>query len=128
MADNFKHLHQILNKVIKGEVVFSTEGTVDAGVLTTATVSVSPVITTVSTLIIAANAARLGLILFNQSANSIYLSTKTPAVASTTTFYILPTFTQVSIGFLTPGQIYTGAIYGIRNSGTGTVICTEFTA
>lgn len=96
-------------------------------VVATATVSVSPVITTSSVKIVNANPARKALVLYNNSANSVYLSTATPATSGTNLFYILPTFTQVSLTQLMPNTVYTGAIYGIRNAGTGSVVVTEFT-
>lgn len=88
-----------------------------------ATITVSPVITTVSQLIIAANPNRIGLILYNNSANSIYLAYGSAANSSTNMTKILATFANVTM----EQPIYTGAIYGIRNAGTGTVLVTELT-
>lgn len=89
----------------------------------TATISVTATITTASVLVIAANANRKGLLIYNNSANSVYLAYGSAANSSTNMTRILATFTQFSM----EAPIYTGAIYGIRNSGTGTCLVTELT-
>jgi hypothetical protein len=92
---------------------------------TAATISVSQVVTTTSQTIVAANPNRIGLIIYNNSSNSIYLSYGgTPASSSIRMTRILATFAQMVM----EQPIYTGAIYGIRNSGTGTCLVTELTA
>jgi hypothetical protein len=89
-----------------------------------ATITISPVITNTSKLVIAANPLRKGLILYNNSANSVYLALGSAANSSTNMTYILATFAHL----IFPAPIYTGAVYGIRNgAGTGTVLATELT-
>lgn len=89
-----------------------------------ATITVSATITTSSVKIISANPNRIGLILYNNSANSVYLALGSAANSSTNMTFILATFAHLIL----PSPIYTGDIYGIRNSGTGIVIATELTA
>lgn len=89
----------------------------------TAVISASPSITTSSAQIIGANANRKGLILYNNSANSVYIAYTSPANSSTNMTAIVATFAQWVMTF----PIYTGAIYGIRNAGSGTVLATELT-
>jgi hypothetical protein len=91
----------------------------------TSTVRVSATITTASVKIISANPARLGLILYNNSANSVYICLGQAANSSNSLTFILPTFQHL---VLPTSPIYTGDIYGIRNAGTGTVVSTELTA
>lgn len=88
-----------------------------------AVISVSPVVTTTSQLLIAANPNRIGLLMYNNSANSIYIAYGAAANSANKMSRILATFTQ----FAMEPPIYTGPIYGIRNSGTGTVLVTELT-
>lgn len=94
-----------------------------APVSSAAVISTSPVITTTSQKIIAANPKRKGLVLYNNSANSVYLALGVAANSNTSMTFILATFAHLVI----PSPVYTGDIYGIRNSGTGTVLCTELT-
>ncbi len=88
-----------------------------------AIITISPSILLVSQLIIAANPDRKGLIIYNNSANSVYLAYGSPASSSTNMTRILPTFTQ----FIMEVPIYTGPIYGIRNAGSGTCLVTQLT-
>lgn len=86
-------------------------------------ITVSPVITTISVLIAPANAARKGLYLYNNSANTIYVSFATTCNSSNFMTFPIATFATWAM----PLPIYTGALAGIRNSGTGTIIVTELT-
>jgi hypothetical protein len=86
-----------------------------------ASVFTSPVITTASKVIAPANNRRLGLILYNQSANSVYISFTAVGDSATTLCAIIPSFQSWTM----QKPIYQGVISGIRNSGTGTVVVTE---
>ncbi len=77
----------------------------------------------VSVKIAEANPNRKGFIIFNNSANSVYVSLTGPAVAATCTRLIA---TYAAWEWLYP-IAYTGEIYAIRNSGTGQVTVWEFT-
>lgn len=88
-----------------------------------AVISVSPTITTLSQVVLASNPARVGMVIYNNSANTVYLSFADTANSGTKCGYALPSFTQLA--FL-QGLIYTGTISGIRNAGTGTCVVTEF--
>lgn len=89
-----------------------------------ATIRVSPSITSAGQLVIAANPNRVGLVLYNNSANSVYLALGSAANSNTNMTFIVATFAHLIL----PVPIYTGAIYGIRNgAGVGTVISTELT-
>lgn len=83
----------------------------------------SPVITTSSVLIVGANNQRIGLWLYNNSANSVYISVTGPANSSTNMSFLVATF---ATWYMPADLIYTGAVYGIRNAGTGRVLATEF--
>ncbi len=89
----------------------------------TATIAVSAFIAQASVKIIDANANRKGLILYNNGANSIYLALGVAANSSNSMTFILATFAHLIL----PSPIYTVAIYGIRNAGSGTVLATELT-
>lgn len=89
----------------------------------TSTITISPAITTSSTLLIAANPNRKGLIIYNNSANSIYLAYGSPANSATNMTAILATFTH----HVMAQPIYTGAIYAVRNSGSGNALVTQLT-
>lgn len=89
----------------------------------TATITNSPAVTTLTQVIVAANPARKGLVIYNNSANSIYLSYGPTANSNTLCTRVLATFTQFDM----PAPIYTGVISGIRNAGTGFCVVTELT-
>ena len=69
------------------------------------------------------NPDRKGFILYNNSANTRYFTCGTISSAATPTF-IVATFTHFI--WTAPNIIYTGPISVIANSGTGTVVVTEF--
>lgn len=87
-------------------------------------ISLSLNVALVSTLVVAANPARKGLLIYNNSANSIYLKYGYSPVTSGNCTRILATFTHLE---MTGPYIYTGPIYGIRNAGSGTCTVTELT-
>lgn len=94
----------------------------------TATITVSPTITTTAVKIIGSNPNRKGLSLYNQSANSIYLTLGGSGTAGPGMSFILGTFAHLSISQLFPQLIWTGEVWGIHNTGaTGTVGVTELT-
>lgn len=68
------------------------------------------------------NPYRQGLIIFNNSSNSMYVSFKGPAVAANCIRVIA---SYSSWEYQLP-VCYTGEIYAIRNSGTGAVTVWEF--
>lgn len=76
-----------------------------------------------SVIIVPANAKRVGLILYNNGANSCYVNFKSTASSALCTV-IIPTFATWT--WTLPEIIYTGPISAIRNAGTGTIIVTEF--
>ena len=79
-------------------------------------------VSTTSSLLIGKNMGRKGLRLFNNSSNSIYISTQCHASSSTNLFAIIATFQSIDLS----NPVYTGQVCGIRNSGTGNVVVTEF--
>lgn len=97
---------------------------VAAGVTTcaTATPTITASIALISTQVVASNPARKGLVIYNNSANSVYL-TYGPVSTSNACTRILTTFAQWDM----PSPIYTGAISGVRNAGLGTLVVTELT-
>ncbi len=84
--------------------------------------TVSATVTTSSVLILPANPNRVGMTIWNQSANSGYLTFGTTSGSSTPTD-IIATFTTKS--YFGP-VVYTGPVAAIRNAGTGTFVCYEF--
>lgn len=91
--------------------------------VSTAKITVSPVITTVSQPIIAPNPDRKGLTLYNNSANTVYCAYAPTTITTSIITFQIATFASWTM----PDPVYTGVISGIRNSGTGTVIATELT-
>lgn len=91
----------------------------------TVLVTASATITTVAVKIIGANPNRKGLSLYNNSSNSVYLRLGGAGNGGTNMSFILATFNQISISQLFPGIVWTGEVWGIRNSGTGVVVATE---
>ncbi len=91
---------------------------------TTATVTTSAAIpvTPSAVLIVAANANRKGLIVYNNSGNSIYIKYGSAGTASVLT-RILATFAN----FTMEQPIYTGDLYATRNAGAGSAVVTELT-
>ena len=77
-----------------------------------------------SVVIAPANPNRMGFVIFNNSANSGYVSLAGVSVASTCT-RLIATFT--SWEFFPDGMCYTGPISAIRNSGSGVMAVWEFT-
>ena len=94
-----------------------------ANVSSAATIRVSPVITTVGQKIVSANSSRKGLILFNNSSNSVYVALGSAANSANNMTFIMATFSHLIL----PMPIYLGDVFGIRNAGTGTVLSTELT-
>ncbi len=76
-----------------------------------------------SVLVVPANPNRIGLILYNNSANSIYLMYGQKANSANAMTRILATFAQ----FVMEAPIYTGDIWATRNAGSGNVLATELT-
>ena len=87
----------------------------------TAKRTISPSVTTASQVVVEANPRRRGLLIYNNSTNSVYL-TYGPTSVSATPTRILATFTQFEN--LGP-TLYMGAISAIRNAGSGSLIITE---
>ncbi len=81
-------------------------------------------VATQSVQIAAQNLNRQGFVIFNNSANSCYVSWESPAVAAQC-IRIIPTY--ASWECYGPG-VYAGALYCIRNSGTGAVTVWEIIA
>ncbi len=71
--------------------------------------------------IVPANPDRKGLVIFNNSANSCYVSPENPAVAASC-MRLIATFASWECYGPT---VYTGPLYCIRNSGSGNVTVWE---
>lgn len=84
--------------------------------------SVSPSVATQSVLVLAANPVRLGLYIYNNSANTVYINFG--ATASSSLLMTSPILTFADFVMLGP-VVYTGQIAAIRNSGSGTLLITE---
>lgn len=79
--------------------------------------------TTASVKVVAANARRVGLLLYNNSANSVYIKYGSAGDTGNDMTVIIPTFAT----WMMPTPVYTGILYGKRNAGTGSVVATELT-
>lgn len=91
---------------------------------TRATVTASATITNAGPVMVATtNSRRLGLVLYNNSANTVYIKFGAPGNAGTDMTVPIATFQSYQM----PAPIFTGALFGIRNSGTGVVVATELT-
>lgn len=84
--------------------------------------TVSASIALVSVQVLAANTKRRGLTIYNNSANSVYLTWGATSSSNTCT-RILATFTQFD---MFGPVVYLGPISAIRNAGSGTLILTEY--
>jgi hypothetical protein len=84
--------------------------------------TVTASITTVSAAVVPANPSRLGILIYNNSANSVYINFGATASSSNAMCVLIATFTTYQM--LGPA-IYTGQISGIRNAGSGTLLVTE---
>ncbi len=80
-------------------------------------------ITNVSQVVLQPNQNRTGLIIYNNSSNSVYIAFDTSANSGNHMTLIIPTFTQ----WVMPMPVYAGAISAIRNSGSGVLMITELT-
>lgn len=87
-----------------------------------ALITTTGVIATTGQLLLAANPNRNGFYLYNNSANSVYVTYGSPPCAGTNITFILATFAQF---IETTGVHYTGPLCGMHNSGSGTVTITE---
>lgn len=90
----------------------------------TATLTVSSSVGTLSVQVLAANPYRKGCYIYNNSSNTVYINFG--ATVSSSTAMVLPIATFAT--WAMPLPIYTGKIAAIRNSGTGTLLITELSA
>lgn len=87
------------------------------------TVAASATMTTTSIRIIAANPQRIGLLLYNNSGNSAYIKYGSSGDSANNMSFIL----GANANWVMPQPVFTGELWGKRNSGTGTVVATELT-
>jgi hypothetical protein len=92
-----------------------------ASVPTRAPTTASITSTTSSTLVLAANANRRGLMISNQSTSKLYLSFATPAAQGNSFIEVAPS----AFVLLDQQMIFTNAIYGIWTNAQGTCQVTE---
>lgn len=88
-----------------------------------ARIIISPSVLLVSVKIISANNRRQGLWLYNNSNNTVYIAITSPAHSATNLSFIIGSF---STWYMPADQTWCGALYAIRNAGSGTILCTEF--
>jgi hypothetical protein len=88
-----------------------------------ATVIATPSVTTTTVQLIDANPQRKGLMIYNNSANTVYIAYSATASSSVRMTLPIATFATWNM----PSPIYTGPISGIRNAGSGTCMVTELT-
>lgn len=88
----------------------------------TALKTISANVAQASVQILPANPNRRAFILYNNGANSTYITLGPTSNSSSCTF-IVATFTHFNWPF--PNISYTGPISAIRNAGSGTIVCFE---
>ncbi len=86
-----------------------------------ATVTASASIALVSVQVLSLNSRRRGLVIYNNSANSVYVAFDTTCSSANHMTIIIPTFQS----WVMPMPIYQGPVAAIRNSGSGTLLITE---
>ncbi len=86
-----------------------------------ATITTTASITTVSVKVLNENLNRKGLIIYNNSSNSVYIAFDVAVNSGNHMTAIIPTFAQ----WIAPVPCYTGAIAAIRNAGSGALMITE---
>ncbi len=74
--------------------------------------------------VMSSNSKRMGLIVYNNSANSVYLAFDTFCASATHMTMIIPTFAQ---WFMT-APTYCGPISAVRNAGSGILMITELSS
>lgn len=67
------------------------------------------------------NSWRTGAIIYNNSANSVYMAYGSMVSSATFMTAIIPTFTQ----WVMPSPIFIGPLSFVRNAGSGSVMITE---
>lgn len=75
---------------------------------------------TTSVLVLQKNRYRRGLVIYNNSSNSVYVSFSTTANSANKMTAIIPTFNQ-----WTAPEFYIGPVSAIRNAGSGVLMITE---
>lgn len=106
---------------VLNEVVLALKDLIKTNKVTCNYPPLSTNVVTTSVVILPANSNRKGFIIFNNSANSTYVTFGPTSVASTCT-RLIPTYASWEV---TQGAVYTGAISAIRNSGTGIITVYE---
>ncbi len=89
------------------------------------TYTASSSVGTSSVVVLAANPKRLGFLIYNNSANSVYIDFSPLASSSTHMVLLIATFATYQM--LGP-VVYTGMISAIRNAGSGILMITELIA
>jgi hypothetical protein len=116
------------NKLIagkdNGDGTATMQSTVTPAVSQSCTVTASANVALVATKIVNANPNRIGMMLYNNSANTIYCKYGSSGNGGTDMTFPIATFATWTM----PQPIYTGAIWGIRNAGSGVVVATELFA
>ncbi len=85
---------------------------------------------TQTVLLVPANPNRKGFTVYNNSTNSLYVLAEIPAVGvggSNLIDFCASNAGPTSVVKWLGPTVYTGAIYGLRNAGSGSVTCWEFT-
>ncbi len=100
--------------------VVAAQGGTSAVYSDAAIITASVPITTAGVQIIASNLSRKGMMIYNNSANSIYIRYDT-TVTGATCSDIIPTYTAWKM----PSPCYRGPIAACRNAGSGNAIITE---
>ncbi len=106
-------IYKLLNQIMQQQ-----KSSANSNIINSASVA------TTSIVIVPSNPSRKGLIIYNNSANSVYIAYGPTCISATKMTAIIPTFQQ----WVMPVPIYTGDISAIRNAGTGICMSTELTA
>lgn len=94
------------------------------GMLNTAVIT-TPNVALVSVVVLGANSGRRGLLIYNNSSNSCYVTLGPVANGGTLCCFIIASFTNFTA---LANVAYGGVLSSIRNAGTGNLVITEFYA
>lgn len=97
--------------------IFSTKQ-----VVSSVTVTVSAAVTNAGVQVVGANPNRRGLILYNTGGNQAWVAFKAGSDADLVGAFKI----SANDGLVLPQPIYTGAVYGLRGSGSSPFVVTEF--
>lgn len=115
-----ERIEDILVKIIESKAFFQSS-------VTKKTVTLAAQIPAASTVMICpANPARRGLTVYNNSTNSLYVGVESDVSGGNQIGQCASNAGPTAHFYMMGPVVYTGALYGRRNTGSGSVVVTEF--